>query len=158
MACWESDYPVCRAWRAICSLWWVLAQGAPDSWYIGIPTVLLATLSSLALLPVPPVSLFELVRSVPFFLLRSVLGTLDVARRTVYPTAPITPALIDYPMHLPPGRPQVVIINAISLRLGTLTADLSENCTRLHVLDERVSYLAEIEAVEPYVARIFTIP
>lgn len=140
---------------AFAILWWILTQGAPDSWAYGIPVVLLATLSSIALMPIPPLSGFGLMRFVLYFLLRSLLGAVDVARRTVYPTVPIAPALIDYPMRIPPGLPQVVMINTISLLPGTLTADLSGNSARLHVLDERVNYLAEIEAVERYVAEMF---
>jgi multicomponent Na+:H+ antiporter subunit E len=139
-------------------LWWMLTEGAVDSWTIGFPAVVLATVSSIALLPMSSVAWLSLVRFVPFFLMRSALGGVDVARRTLQPKMPIAPALIDYPLHLPPGLPQVVMINTVSLLPGTLSADVHDNYARLHVLDKRVNYRAEIAAVERHVARLFGVP
>jgi multicomponent Na+:H+ antiporter subunit E len=140
------------------ALWWTLTEGVAYSWSIGIPAVLLATVGSWGLLPAPRVAWLELLRFVPFFLLRSMLGGVDVARRTIRPAMPIAPALIDYPLRLPPGLPQVVMINTVSLLPGTLSADVRENSAKLHVLDERVDYVAEIRAVEQHVARLFGMP
>lgn len=138
-------------------LWWALTEGRPDSWSIGIPAVLLAATSSIALLPASRVAWLELLRFVPFFLLRSVLGGIDVARRTLRPKMRIAPALIDYPLRLPPGLPQVVMLNTVTLLPGTLSVDLQEGLARFHVLDESMNYVTEIEAVERHVARLFRI-
>lgn len=138
-------------------LWWALTEGRPDSWSIGIPAVLLAATSSIALLPASQVDWLELLRFVPFFLLHSVLGGIDVARRTLRPKMRIAPALIDYPLRLPPGLPQVVMVNTVTLLPGTLSVDLQEGLARIHVLDESMNYVTEIEAVERHVARLFGI-
>ena len=136
-------------------IWWILADGAASSWWIGVPAVLLAVTASAALLP--PVSLvwYEFLRFVPFFLIRSLHGGVDVAWRAFHPSIPIAPDLIVYPLRLPPGLAQVFMANTVSLLPGTLSAELGANCLKVHVLDRRRGFLAELKAVEQSVARLF---
>lgn len=138
-------------------IWWSLTDGVASSWWIGVPAVLLAVITSGALLPPAPFIWYELLRFTPFFLMRSLLGGADVARRAFYPVIPIAPDLIEYPLRLPPGLPRVFMANAVSLLPGTLTAVLGANCLKVHVLDRQKAFLAELEAVEQSVARIFGI-
>lgn len=91
----------------------------------------------------------------PFFLIRSLLGGADVAWRAFHSGMPIAPDLIEYPLRLPPGLPQVFMANTVSLLPGTLSASLNQGIQKLHVLDGRNGVLAELEAVEQRVARMF---
>lgn len=136
-------------------IWWCLTDGVAASWWIGVPAVLLAVITSLALLPSSPIVWFELLRFVPFFLARSLLGGADVAWRAFHPAIPIAPDIIEYPLRLPPGLSRVFMANAASLLPGTLTAEIGADCLKVHVLDKQKNFLTELEAVELYVARIF---
>jgi len=126
-----------------------------SSWWIGVPAVLLAVISSVALLPPVPLVWYELLRFVPIFLMRSLLGGADVAWRAFHPDVPIAPELITYPLRLPPGLSRVFMANTVSLLPGTLSAELGENCLTVHVLDGRQDFLSELESVEQNVARMF---
>jgi len=139
-------------------IWWILSEGTIASWLIGVPAVLLAVVVSIALLPPVRMAWFQLLKFVPFFLYRSLLGGVDVARRVFQPNMHIDPDLISYPLQLPPGLPQVFMANTISLLPGTLSATLKSNVLTVHVLDTQTGFLAEIQAVEQHVTQIFNLP
>ena len=136
-------------------IWWILTDGATDSWWIGLPAVLLAVILSNLL--IPPLSLVwqELFKFVPFFFIRSLLGGVDVAWRAFHPRLPIDPDLIEYPLQLPPGLPSVFMANTVNLLPGTLCAELDHCTLKVHVLDRRKDFLTELEAVEQHIARMF---
>jgi multicomponent Na+:H+ antiporter subunit E len=135
-------------------IWWVLTDGAAPSWWIGVPAVLIAVAASSALFPPAHLIWYKLLRYVPFFLMRSLLGGADVAWRVFHPRMPIAPDLIEYPMRLPPGLARVFMVNAVSLVPGTLSAELGADCLKVHVLGGRKEYLSELEALERCVARM----
>ena len=82
---------------------WVLTYGATTSWWIGVPAVLLALITSVAVLAPVHFKWFEFARFAPIFLVRSLLGGVDVAWRAFHPGMPIAPDLIEQPLRLPPG-------------------------------------------------------
>jgi len=140
-------------------LWWVLTNGAASSWWVGGPAVLLAVAASVALLPPAPFVWREVPRFAPFFLMRSLRGGADVAWRAFHPGMPIAPDLINYPLRLSPGLPQVFMANMVSLLPGTLAVALERNGLKVHLLDGRSDFLTELEAVEQRVTRLFrTVP
>ena len=136
-------------------LWLIITAGATNSWIVGGPVVILAVVVSRALLPVKLCIWHEFFIFVPFFLYRSLLGGADVAWRAFHPVMPIVPELVEYPIRLPSGLPQVFMANTISLLPGTLSATLDQGVVRVHVLDSRSDFLAELNAVEQRVARLF---
>ncbi|NOX27439.1 MAG: Na+/H+ antiporter subunit E [Gammaproteobacteria bacterium] len=136
-------------------IWSVLSGGATASWWIGIPAVLLAVIVSVALIPPTPLVWSEILRFAPFFLQRSLLGGTDVAWRAFHPRRPIAPDLIEYPLQLQPGLPQVFMVNTVSLLPGTLSAVLEHNVLKVHVLDRQKNVVAELKALEQIVARMF---
>ncbi|GJL77429.1 MAG: hypothetical protein NPINA01_04180 [Nitrospinaceae bacterium] len=136
-------------------IWWILTDGAPSSWWIGVPAVLLAGIVSAALIPPVPIVWLELLKFVPFFLLHSLLGGVDVARRAFQPNLPIAPGLIEYPFQLPQGLPLVFMTTIVNLLPGTLIAEFDQSLLKVHVLDRRKDFMTELEAVEQRVARIF---
>lgn len=136
-------------------VWWILANGAMDSWGVGVPVVLVAAGISVALLPPVSWSLIGVLRFVPFFLWRSLRGGVDVAWRALHPRLPISPTLFDYRLRLPPGLPRVFMANTVSLLPGTLSAELDDALLRIHVLDESGDFANELEALENQVAGVF---
>ena len=136
-------------------LWWILTDGAINSWLVGVPVVLLAVLASEALLSGVSWSLPGMVRFVPFFLWHSLYGGVDVARRALHPRLPISPELFDYRWRLPPGLPRVFMANAVSLLPGTLSAELDEEHLRVHVLDQTGAFASGLALIEVRVAQLF---
>lgn len=140
---------------AFALVWWMLTGGAVESWLVGVPAVLIATLVSMALVPAFSWSPIGVACFVPFFAWQSLRGGVDVAWRAFHPRMPIAPGLIEYPWRLPPGLPRVFMVNTVSLLPGTLSADLGADCLKVHVLDTGKNVLSELMMVERAVARIF---
>ncbi len=138
-------------------IWWILTDGAMDSWLIGTPAILFATLVSVVLLPPFSWSLLGVVRFVPFFLWRSLCGGVDVAGRALHPRLPISSGLFEHQWRLPPGLPRVFMANIVSLLPGTLSAELGADYLQVHVLDEQKDFFSELDKVEQRVAAIFAI-
>lgn len=136
-------------------VWWVLTDGATDSWPVGVPVILLATLVSVALMPALSWSLRGMLLFVPYFLWHSIRGGVDVARRAMHPQLPISPALFDYRFRLPPGLPRVFMANIVSLLPGTLSVEIDTEVLRVHVLDESGAIEAELDMLENRLADIF---
>jgi multicomponent Na+:H+ antiporter subunit E len=136
-------------------MWWILTDGAMDSWPIGLPVVLLATLVSVMLMPPLSWSLRGILRFIPYFLWYSIRGGVDVARRAMHPRLPILPGLYDYRFRLPPGLSRVFMANTVSLLPGTLSVELEEEILRIHVLDETVAIDEELNVLENRLADIF---
>ncbi|MFO7766051.1 MAG: Na+/H+ antiporter subunit E [Pelovirga sp.] len=139
-------------------LWWVLTGGSLTSWIIGIPISALAlwVMESAPQTENWQMSLSGLLRFIPYFLLQSVRGGIDVARRAYSPSLPLDPTVIDFPVSLPPGRPRVFFLNSISLLPGTLSVDLSDTTIKVHVLDHRVD--PQLDLLQTHVARLFQCP
>ena len=135
--------------------WWILTDGAADSWSIGVPAIVLAVAVSVALLPPANMVWYELLRFVPFFLVTSLRGGMDVAWRAFYPGIRVDPDLVEYRFRLPPGQSRVFMTNTVSLLPGSLSAELCADCLRVHVLDAGNDIRAELQTVEDIVARIF---
>ena len=136
-------------------MWWILTDGAMDSWPVGLPVVLLATLLSVMLMPALSWSLRGILRFIPYFLWYSIRGGVDVARRAMHPQLPISPGLFDYRFRLPPGLSRVFMANTVSLLPGTLSVELEEEILRIHVLDETVAIDEELNVLENRLADIF---
>ncbi len=136
-------------------LWWILTEGAMNSWLVGALVIVFAVLASRALLPGVSWSLPGIVRFVPFFLWRSLYGGVDVARRALHPRLPISPELFEHRWRLPPGLPRVFMANTVSLLPGTLSAELDEEHLHVHVLDHTGAFASELAVIEARVARLF---
>ncbi|MCW9013150.1 MAG: Na+/H+ antiporter subunit E [Gammaproteobacteria bacterium] len=136
-------------------IWWLLSDGETASLWIGVPAILLAVMISIRLLPATTFSWYQFLKFIPFFLLHSLRGGSDVAWRAFHPDLPIAPDLIDYPMQLPAGLPQVFMANTANLLPGTLSASLTGNLLKVHVLDRHQDMLAELAVIEIHVGKIF---
>ena len=136
-------------------IWWALTNGDLSSWVIGGPAVMLALIVSMLLIPSTPLVWRAGVKFVFLFMLRSLMGGIDVAWRAFHPRLPIEPDLIEYPLQLPPGVAQVVMVNTVSLLPGTLSAELHDSVLKVHVLDGQSDVKTELMVVEKHVRRLF---
>ena len=136
-------------------MWWILTDGAMDSWPVGLPVVLISTLASVILIPPLSWSLRGMFLFIPYFLWHSLRGGVDVAMRALHPQLPISPGLFDYRFRLPPGMPRVFMANTVSLLPGTLSVELCEEILRVHVLDETGAINEELNMLENRLADIF---
>jgi len=141
-------------------LWCVLAGLDGQSWIIGLPSVIAATCCSLLFAPPKscPVSLFGLIRFIPFFLNLSFWGGCDVMRRALSSAMPMNPGLVHYKVSLPQVSQQVLLINCISLLPGTISADFDKQCITIHTIDRDTPVWSTVHLLERRVAALFGIP
>lgn len=139
-------------------LWWVITDGATASWWIGVPAVLLSVTVSSTLIPHVSFTWPEVIKFFLFFLVHSLQGGVDVALRVFQRNMSIAPVLYEYPLQLPLGLPQVLMANCVCLLPGTLSVELERNILTVHVLDGRIDFLVELNAVEQSITRMFAQP
>ena len=138
------------------ALWWALTGGAPASWAVGAPTVVVATLLCPGLpggLPLRPGR--GAVRFLLFFLWHSLRGGIDVASRALHPQMPLEPGFVRFRWRLPPGSARVFLADITSLLPGTLSTDLDCDSLTVHVLDLRLPFASSLRALEARVADLF---
>ena len=123
-----------------------------------MPAVLLALMLGTVLIPTTVFVWSEMPRYLLFFFLHSLLGGVDVARRVLQRNISIAPELYVHKMRLPSGLPQVMMANSVGLLPGTLSVELENNMLTVHVLDKRTDFIAELDAVENNIARLFGKP
>lgn len=117
------------------SVWVVLAGTGVEAVAVGLVLVPLALALSLKLLPGGvPVRVWSTMRLLPHFVLKSVIGGIDVARRAFDPRLPLNPGWIDIRVDLPEGG-RVALGGELSLMPGTLSAGTSDGRLLVHVLD-----------------------
>lgn len=139
------------------ALWWVLAEGSNAGWLLGAVATLLATWTSLVLLPpgTAAVRPFGLARFLAFFAWHSLRGGWQVAAMALRGRAGLQPALLEIPVMLPPGGARVLLTSALGLMPGTLSVDMAADTLRVHVLDGRLPVLAETRALESAIGRLY---
>ena len=136
-------------------LWWILSDGAVDSWVIGLPIVLVGAWLSTTLWAEPPLSLAGLARFLPWFAYQSLAGATDVALRALQPRMPLHPGVVRHRLSVPPGACRVTLTNVISMLPGTLSADLDGDELVIHALDARKDLHAMVVDLEPRIAAVF---
>ncbi len=144
----------------LAGLWWLLTNGAPASWLIGVPVVLAAgwSLQHLHSANTRSLSISGLIGFLPLFLWESLRGGIDVARRTLAPRLRIHPGFVIYPTRLQSDAARVFFINCVSLLPGTLAADFNDDQLTIHMLDDRIDPEDELRRLEQAVLRIYPHP
>jgi len=149
------------AWSALgAAAWWIASEGRPSSLGVAVPTVLAAAAVTTALVPWPVrlVRPFALVRFAGWFLVQSVRGGVDVARRALAPSLPIEPELRELTTRLPPGAARVLLADVTSLLPGTLSVDLDGDRVLVHALSGGPSVATDFRALEARVAELLGLP
>ncbi len=146
----ERSLSTLKRGAALALIWLVIAGPEPGSWIIGLPAVLFATWVSLLL--APPlrhrIRLLPTLAFVRYFLVESLRGGVDVARRTLSPRLRIAPGQIEYQSSLPEGAFMLLFGACVSLLPGTLTARVEGRSLTLHALDIGSDPLAQLEELE----------
>jgi len=141
----------------LAGLWWIIVQGRSDAWLIGLPAIAFAAVASVQLggAPLPRLSVAGLLSFVGLFLLESLRGGLDVARRTLAPRLRIQPGFQRYRVHLSHPGARVLLVNCVGLLPGTLAADLDGDHIDLHLLDASENVQPQLLRLEQAIARLF---
>ncbi len=137
--------------------WWALTLGEWSGLGFGAVVSVLVAWLSLRLFPSSAFSLRPagLILFLGYFLSRSVLAGVDVARRLLSPALPVHPGEISLQLNLPEGSPRWLLANTLSLMPGTLSVLLEGDRLTLHCLDTREPVERDVRATERRVARVF---
>jgi multicomponent Na+:H+ antiporter subunit E len=139
--------------------WWIFVEGDLRSPLLALAMIVLATGSSLAILPAGrPLDAIGLVGLVPFFLRQSILGGIDVLRRAVHPALPLRPGFYDLPLHVSGEPARALVASITSLLPGSLSVELHERRMRVHVLDTAMPVPEVVRSLERHAARVFSEP
>lgn len=134
--------------------WWILIEADRAGVAFGVPIVTLALFTSLWLSPPTRQSWrpIALVRFVAHFVLHSVLGAVDVARRAFTPRLLLTPNLRTFRGRLPPGAARDVFAGALSMMPGTLVVNRDDDALLVHTLVDSEAVDRELGVLEERVA------
>lgn len=142
-------------WRtALFAALWIVLTGGVGKPYLGLVAVPLAAVVGLRLMPpggrrIAPLAATRLVAG---FLVRSVAGGVDVARRALDPRMPLAPGWRVLRTALPEGGARVAFETELSLLPGTLSAGSDGDRILVHCLDTRRDVDAEVHAEEARLA------
>jgi len=142
---------------ALAGFWWLLSGGSAAAWLVGLPAIALALWLGRggATAWYARLSPAGLLRFLPFFLVESVRGGLDVTARTLAPRMRIAPGLSAYRIRLRGHSARLLFTSCVSLMPGTLSADLRGDSLRLHLLDAGQDPEPGLRRLERAVARVF---
>jgi multicomponent Na+:H+ antiporter subunit E len=149
--------PVARRAVFFSLVWWLLVGGSASGWLFGLAAIPGATAASIRLGPTTPLRL----RPVPFlrylasFLLQSLLGAWDVARRAVHPRLPLAATFIEYPLRLEDETSRVLLAATITMLPGTITAEIRSDRLLIHAIDATRPVVATIRAMETRIGALF---
>lgn len=138
-------------------LWWIISEGDTATWAVGLPAIILAVLFSLYLQPASRyrLSLPGLLPFGCFFLQRSLLAGLDIARRILSPKTDLQPGNLSVALRLPEGAPRWLLAMTLSLLPGTVSLRFEADTLTLHCLDLRYDVERELRQAELRVAALF---
>ena len=138
-------------------LWALLTDGAARAWLVGAPVTALAAWAAAALAPATarPLRRLGALAFVPFFLVHSLRGAWDVARRALHPALPLDPGRITYACRLPAGTARTFFANCVSLLPGTLFVADRDGVMEVHAIDRGLALEAELSALEARVGALF---
>lgn len=134
--------------------WWALTGGDRDGLSFGAAVVAAATLGSIALTPPSPgAHRRHPLPLLGFFLVGSVRGGWDVARRALAPRLPLSPVLLPFRTRLPEGPPRRLFTSILSLMPGSLSAGFDGRDVLVHALADRGDALHDdLRRLERHVA------
>ena len=138
-------------------LWWVLAEANHNGWALGALAVLLATWTSLVLLPSGKavISPSGLIRFLGFFLWHSIHGGALVAWMAVRGRTALQPGLVEVSMKLSAGGQRVFLINILGLMPGTVGVEAVGDTLLIHALDERLPVIDDLRSLELAIGDLF---
>lgn len=137
-------------------IWMLLTAGDLGSLAVGAAVIAAAALASAILTPRLPWRPHAIFGFAAYFLVQSLRGAVDVARRAFHPALPLTPGVVEHRFRIAGELPRVALVNTISLLPGTLGADIDATSLYVHTLDlERGDLRRSIETAEARIAALF---
>lgn len=152
-------------------IWWLLTEGA-GQWVYGIPVVSALTAATLLLdRPVRTrrralqVRIRALLRVLGWFVVQSVAGAVDVARRALRRTVDVAPAeeVMTVRLRSPVGR--VLLADMASLTPGSLSVDLTaadtrtgEHLLQLHILHHEIDVVGKLTRLQNHLIDLLDPP
>lgn len=138
-------------------LWWVLTEGSTDTLWFGVITAIAATFISLYAWPRKQMRwrLIPFLQFLPYFLWRSLLGGIDVARRAFTPKLPVQPTVRQYELKLRTEPAQAFLAWTITLSPGTASVNLENNRLDVHLLDPSLLPESRLRGIEARVGAMF---
>ena len=139
------------------AIWALLSGGGASSWIIGAPAVFVGAWAgrSLGAFDGNAWSVGGGIRYLPFFLVESVRGGIDVTRRVLASEPRVAPGLQDYRMSLRSPHARLLFVNSVSLLPGTLAVDLRNDMLVVHALDTSTKIDEELRRLERVVGRVY---
>lgn len=139
--------------------WWAVARADPESIWLGIAAVAIATAASIRLLPPADMRLrpFGAIRLAGFFVRESLVGGIDVARRAFSrrPAERTRECFTRFETELPEGPARAFFTGMIGLLPGSVAADLRDGELLVHMLDRELADENRLRALERHVASAF---
>jgi multicomponent Na+:H+ antiporter subunit E len=145
-------------------IWWALAGEIPGGAgaVVAVAAVAVTAIAGLTLIDrgARRPRIHRMPRFAAFFLWRSALGGIDVARRAVTPRVAVDPGFVDYDPRLPEGTARALYIAVVSVMPGTLVAeDLTPGgVLRVHIIDTALPAEADLHRVAREVRLLFGLP
>lgn len=138
-------------------LWIVLTGGTTYNWGFALVVVAAAVATSLYLMPAGGWrwNLPGLLRFLPFFIIKSVLGGIDVSMRAFNPRMPLQPGIVTYLLRIPDGPGRVFFANSVSLQPGSFVAGIEGDVLQVHALDTAMPIVENLRELEDRVAQLF---
>jgi multicomponent Na+:H+ antiporter subunit E len=148
---------LCARIFALVLLWWALSEGLPFELGLPVLSVLAAASVSLWLLPPgqPRWRLAGAIGFVPYFILQSLLGGIDVAWRSLHPALPVHPGFVEYQLRLRHESARVFFVLVMSLLPGTAVAGWDNGRITIHALDTELAISHKAGELEERVAALF---
>jgi len=137
------------------AFWVILIGFGPVDLVVGLIAAAAATWTSLRLLPPQPgrVRLTAVVSLIPHFLWKSVVASVDVARRALDPRLPLRPGFIAYRVGFAPGPACNVFAAITSLMPGTVPCADEDGALVYHCLDVGQPVVEELAEEERRLAQ-----
>lgn len=136
-------------------IWWSFAEGRSIEWGFAVVGVGLATYVSFRLGGRRRLRLPRLAAFVPYFVLRSVVAGVDVARRALGPGDRVRPGFVTLSLGLSSDQARVFYARVISLLPGTVSVRLEGDTLVAHALDVESPVAETLREVESRVAYLF---
>lgn len=139
-------------------LWGIFTDFSLLSFSIGIPAAILS-LWILSILPTeapsPLPSLTGITKFLSFFLTQSLLGGIDILKRSMVRQLNIHPGFLTYKTSLEAPISQSLLCASISMIPGTLCIHLDQNTLTIHTIDTTLNHQKAFQKIESLLKEAF---
>ncbi|MFT4613768.1 MAG: multicomponent Na+:H+ antiporter subunit E [Bacteroidia bacterium] len=131
--------------------WVILTDGEPSSWLLGIPAIVLTVwmMHRFPLFKAPlKIHLGPLLKFIPWFLLKSIRGGLEVSRPALSRSLSLNPALFEHECALVDPRSMAIFAMCLNVLPGTTTVRMDAGTILIHSLTSVAAARLEVAELE----------